>query len=216
MKKWIKLVLVSAVIVMSVMPAAMVAEGASAHAKEECLSPAKVKLGQDLRSLWADHVIWTRNYIVSDVAGLADKDATLQRLLKNQEDLGNAFKPYYGVAAGNKLIELLKEHIVLAGKVVDAAKSSNQADLEKYNKEWYRNADDIVKYLSSLNPNWTEKELRDMLYTHLKLVTEDAVARISKNWPADIAAFDKNLDHMMMLADVLSTGIIKQFPDKFK
>jgi hypothetical protein len=45
--------------------------------------------------------------------------------------------------------------------------------------------------------------------------SEDLSARLKKDWNASIAAFDKGLDHLMMLADVLSAGIIKQFPEKF-
>lgn len=181
-----------------------------------CMSPAKVKLKEDMRRLWIDHVLWTRSYITSAIAGLNDQQDVLTRLLQNQQDIGNAIKPLYGDAAGNKLAELLREHILLAGKVVDAAKSGNQADLVTNNKEWHRNADDIAKFLSAANPNWSQKTQQDMLYTHLKFVTDQVTARLQKDWKADILAFDKGEDHMVMYADMLTDGIIKQFPDKLK
>ncbi len=176
-------------------------------------STANLKMSE--RKLWIDHVLWTRNFIISDLASLADKDSVLQRLLKNQDDIGSSIKPYYGEEAGNKLSKLLREHIIIAGQVVDAAKSNNKANLDKYNKLWYKNADDIAEFLSSANPNWLNQELKDMLYKHLEFVTNQAVARLNKNWKADIEAFDKGEEHMIMFADVLSDGIIKQFPEKF-
>ncbi|CAN7189106.1 glycosyltransferase [Paenibacillus sp. LjRoot56] len=195
--------------------------GAQATAGKEpgsamCINDAKVKLKQDMRRLWVDHVGWTRSYIVSAIAGVADQKDVLARLLKNQQDIGDAIKPYYGDAAGNKLAELLREHIQLAGGVIDAAKSGNQADLAKFNKELYRNADDIAKFLNAANPNWSQKEQQDMLYAHLQFITDQVTARLKKDWNADILAYDKGADHMMMYADMLSDGIIKQFPDKFK
>lgn len=168
------------------------------------------------RRLWIDHVLWTRSFIVSDLASLEDKGPVLERLLKNQDDIGNSIKPYYGEEAGNKLATLLREHITLAGQVVDAAKSGNKDDLAKYNKLWYENADQIADFLSSINPNYSNKVLKDMLHTHLQLLTDQVVARLNSNWNADIEAFDKGEDHMIMFADVLSNGIIKQFPKKFK
>ncbi|MFF2911634.1 glycosyltransferase [Paenibacillus sp. NPDC057934] len=218
MSRWLKLILLCTFVTISVVPAqaAQAAEGVSARVGKQCVSPAKAKLKEDLRKLWTDHVLWTRSYIVSALAGLEDKDNTLERLLKNQQDIGDAIKPFYGEAAGNKLTELLKEHILLAGKVLEAAKAGNGADLEKYNKEWHRNADDIAKFLSSLNPNWSEKALKEMLYTHLQYVTEEVAARLGKKWDKDITVFDKNLNHMLMLADLLTEGIIKQFPERFK
>ena len=218
--RFLKLTLIGVFLVAMINPAevgaARAAKDKEAQVQKQCISPAMVQLNNSLRKLWIDHVIWTRNYIVSAIAGLEDQEEVLERLLKNQQDIGNAIKPYYGEEAGNQLAGLLKEHIVIAGKIVAAAKSGNQAEAAKFNKEWYRNADDIALFLSSANPNWTNKELKDLLYQHLQLLTDDVVARLSKNWAADIATFDKAEDHIIQLADVLSTGIIKQFPDKFK
>jgi hypothetical protein len=173
-----------------------------------------VNLKMDERKLWIDHVSWTRTFIVSDLASLPDKDVILQRLLKNQDDIGASIKPYYGEEAGTKLSKLLREHIVIAGQVVDSAKSNKKADLDKYNKLWYKNADDIADFLSSANPNWSNSELKDMLHKHLEFVTNQAVARINKNWKADVDAYDKGEDHIIKFADVLSDGIVKQFPEK--
>lgn len=187
------------------------------HSKHHsCLSESQVRLQNDLRKLWIDHVIWKRSYMVSAIAGLEDQEKVLARLLRNQQDIGNAITPYYGEAAGKKLAELLTEHIVIAGQVIDAVKSGKQADVEKYHKKWYSNADDMAKYLSSLNPNWAENDLKQLLYMHLQLLTEDLMARVTKNWDGDINAFDKGLAHIIVLADALSAGIIKQFPGKFK
>ena len=168
------------------------------------------------RKLWIDHVTWTRSFIVSDLASLEDKSDVLERLLKNQEDIGNSIKPYYGEEAGNKLTTLLKEHIELAGQVTDAAKNNNKDDLEKYNKLWYENADKIARFLSSANPNYSENTLKNMLYKHLEFTTDQVVARLNKNWKADINTYDKGEDYMIHFADILVDGIIKQFPDKFK
>lgn len=166
--------------------------------------------------LWIDHVYWTRGFIVSDLSVLRDRDDVLRRLLKNQEDIGNSIKPYYGEEAGNKLTALLKEHIIIAGQVIDAAKRNNKTDLDNNNKIWYKNADKIADFLSEANPNYDNKQLKDMLHTHLKLVTDQVLARLSANWKADIDAFDKGENHMINFADVLTEGIIKQFPEKFE
>lgn len=179
------------------------------------LNNSTVNLKMDERKLWIDHVLWTRDFIISDLASLPDKDPVLTRLLKNQDDIGASIKPYYGEEAGTKLSKLLREHIVIAGQVVDAAKSNNKSDLDKYNKLWYKNADEIAEFLSSANPNWSNSELKNMLYKHLEFVTNQAVARLNKNWKADIDAYDKGEEHMIMFADVLSDGIVKQFPEKF-
>lgn len=169
----------------------------------------------DMRVLWMEHAIWTERYVVSAIAGLEDQEEILARLLKNQDDIGNAVKPFYGEAAGNKLAQLLREHILIAGKLVEAAKSGNQADFQKYNTEWFKNADTLTDFLTSANPHFNKNTIKEMFYMHLKLVTDSAIARLKKDWNGDIAAFDKNEAHLIHMADALTEGILKQFPNKF-
>ncbi len=177
---------------------------------------AEVDLQLAMRKLWEDHIVYTRNYIISALADLEDADAIAQRLLKNQDDIGEAIKAYYGDDVGNKLATLLRDHIMIAAEVVKGAKMGNNKDLKKANKKWYANADDIAVFLSSANPNWAKKDLTDMLYKHLKLTTGEVVSRLKKDWVADIDFYDKGHMHMLMFSDALTDGIVKQFPDKFK
>lgn len=177
-----KLTLLCMFLVVSVVPVTTVDAAAkekkSSH--KQCLTPSVIELKDNLRKLWSDHVIWTKNYIVSAFTNSEDKDKVLARLLQNQQDIGNVFKPYYGEAVGDKLAQLLREHIVIAGKVVGAVIAGNQADVEKYNKEWYKNADDIAKFLSAQNPKYSYEQLKEMLHEHLELITDDVTARAKR------------------------------------
>lgn len=186
------------------------------HNKMEASSPKAVDAKLAMRKLWEDHIVWTRNYIISELANLEDLADVTKRLLQNQVDIGNAIKPFYGDDAGNKLIDLLKEHIIIGSGVVKAAKANNKEELESMNKKWHQNADEIADFLSSANKNWPKEALKDMLYKHLEYTTGEAVARLNKKWQEDIHFYDINHDHMLMLADALVDGIAKQFPDKFK
>ena len=212
--KW--LLALTLVLVLTLTQSAVSVQAQAGDKKEAvCLSPTMVQLKSDMEKVWIDHTIWTRSYIVSAISNSPDQKDVLNRLLRNQQDIGDVFKPYYGEAAGNKLAALLTEHIQIAGKIVAAAKAGNQADVKKLQAEWHTNADDIATFLSSLNPNWPFKTVQDMLYTHLQLVTDIVLDTLKGDWEASIAATDKNEVHMIHLADVLAMGIIKQFPEKF-
>lgn len=192
---------------------------ADAKAKRDqgpCYSQNAMNLYSTQRRLWKDHVYWTRSYIQSALSGHPNKDAVLKRLLQNQADLGNSIKPYYGDAAGNQLTKLLTEHIVIAGQLVDALSKGDKVNAEKYNKEWYRNADDIAKFLSKANPNWAEQELKDLLYMHLQLLTDEVAAFLNKDWAGEIVVFDKGKNHIVILGDEITNGIMKQFPHQFR
>ena len=179
------------------------------------ISPARCTLRTAMRRLWADHVIWTRNYIISALADLPDLKDVTERLLKNQDDIGAAIAVYYSPDAGKKLTELLREHILIAGEVVGAAKANHTAELAKANDKWYKNAQEIAKFLSDANPNWTYDGLVKMFNMHLKLTTDEVVARIQKNWKNDINAFDEVFNEILNMSDQLTKGIVDQFPEKF-
>jgi hypothetical protein len=180
------------------------------------MSPAD-KLHSDMRKLWEDHITWTRLYIVSVAAGLPDKDATAQRLIQNQVDIGNAIKPYYGDAAGTKLTELLKEHILGAADLLAAAKANNQPEVAKQKARWFKNADDIAVFLSGANPkNWPEATMKAEMKMHLDLTLKEALDRFGGKYAEDIKDYDEVHAHILKLADTLTNGITAQFPDKVK
>jgi hypothetical protein len=203
----------------AVVCAAMI--GLTAMALQPIITPTAAamtaaELKRDMRKLWEDHITYTRNYIISALAGLDDAKQVAQRLLENQDEIGKAIVPFYGDEAGKKLASLLRDHILIAADVVKAAKADDQEQLKAEQKKWRQNADDIAAFLSKANPNWPEKDLKAMLHEHLALTTDEVVGRIKKDWAADIAAYDKGHVHILKLADALATGIAKQFPDKLK
>lgn len=168
-----------------------------------------------LRRLWADHVVWTRSYVVAAVADASDAGAAAARLLKNQEDIGNAIVPVYGSAAGAKLTELLKGHIMIAVDLIAAAKAGDQVKFGENDAKWTQNAGDIASFLSGANPHWPRKDVVDLLNLHLNLTKKEVVARLTTNWEEDVQAFDDIFTEIMTVSDTLADGIHKQFPGKF-
>ena len=173
-------------------------------------------LRQAMRKLWEDHITWTRLVIVSTAAGLPDLDATTQRLLQNQVDIGDAIKTFYGDAAGAKLSALLREHIIGAATLLAAAKANDQAKLAAARTAWYANADEIAAFLSGANPTaWTASGMQAMMKEHLDLTLAEAVNQLQGHYRESVADYDKVHDAILKMADMLSNGIIQQFPKQF-
>jgi len=167
------------------------------------------------RELWTDHAVYTRMYIIESLNNSSGADAAAARLLKNQEDIGNAIKPYYGEAAGTKLTALLKEHILIAVAIINDVKAGNATAQAADEAKWTQNADEISAFLASANPNWPEPAVKDLMHMHLSTTKDELVARYSKDYPADVKAWDAVYAHILTMSDAISGGIIKQYPDKF-
>ncbi|MGH2757803.1 MAG: hypothetical protein ACRDI3_08450, partial [Actinomycetota bacterium] len=175
-----------------------------------------IKFRNQMRKLWEDHIVWTRQFIVSSVSDLPDANTAAGRLLANQDHIGNAIKPYYGDEAGEALSALLRDHILIAADILTAAKSGDSAGVEEANSRWNDNANEIADFLSAANPNnWPQSEMRAMMAEHLEWTLAEAVARLNADWDADVAAYNRIHRDILHMADMLSIGIINQFPGRF-
>jgi len=254
-----------------------------------------------MRELWGDHIVYTRSFIVSASAGNADTAEVLQRLLRNQDEIGEAIKPYYGDAAGAQLASLLRNHIQLAGKALVAAKGTstqtsmsdmsmkdssstyisnrmgrdtvygsktdttkakqpnarvtgdtmsqrlpsnqygtvrqdttaqgygqtsmqagqqaNKVDTTQVNEAvaaLNANADSIAAFLNKANPRgFALPTIQSALHMHIDLLMKEAQAQLKKDWSGSVAAFDESMRQAQQMADMLSEGIMKQFPSRF-
>ena len=171
---------------------------------------------QAMRKLWEDHITWTRLYIVSVAGGLPDAELTAQRLLQNQTDIGDAVKPFYGDLAGTQLTGLLRGHIQGAAELLAAAKAGDKAKVDAASQKWYANAGEIAVFLNRANGKaWPLADMQAGMKMHLDLTLQEAVDRLQGRYAEDIRDYDKIHEHILGLADLLSTGIIAQFPEKF-
>ena len=177
----------------------------------------EVAFRAEMRRLWEDHIVWTRQVIVSFAGDLPDLGQAQGRLLRNQADIGRAIAPYYGKAAGARLTALLREHILGAAGVLGAARAGDAGKLKTAQTRWYRNGNQIAAFLSTANPrHWPPAEMRGMMSAHLALTLQEAVARLGGRWAADVAAYDKVHRQALAMADMLSEGIVEQFPERFR
>lgn len=143
-----------------------------------------------MRKLWEDHITWTRLHIVSAATlpdALPDLGPTAERLLANQDDLGDSLRPFYRHAVGDAVTGLLRERILIAAA------------------------------LSGLDPeHWPLDHMQAMLKAHLDRTLEEAVARLEGRYADDIAAYEAIHAVILAMADMLSDAIIARFPNRFR
>src|SRR3954471_2543348 len=170
-----------------------------------------------MRALWESHGTWTERAIVDFVGGLPDTQVAVKRLLRNQTDIGNAVKPFYGRRAGNRLTALLKGHINAAVALLEAAKSGDTGAIAKAKAAFYANGDRIARFLHAANPrHWSRHAMKRMMRIHLNQVTGLAVDQLQGRYAAAVRLYDAYIGHILDMADMLSTGIMQQFPARFR
>jgi hypothetical protein len=193
------------------------AHGDATHEATATITKQELALRQDMRKLWEDHVTWTRLAVISLTTDSPDTQATVDRLLRNQVDIGNAIKPFYGKAAGANLTALLREHILVAADLIAAARKGDTDAVAAEQARWLANADEIASFLSGANPeSWKLPAMKAMMRSHLRLTTNEVVARLTGDWAADVRAYDQIHVQILHMADMLADGLVEQFPARFR
>lgn len=175
----------------------------------------EVNLLSDMNLVWIEHILWTRLLLISIAESLNDLEATKARLLQNPKDVANVFKKYYGSTVADTIEKLLTEHLVIGANLITALKNRNEKLADELNKSWYKNADDMADAFSSINPFYGKEDVRNMLYEHLRLTTDEVSARLKKDYAADIKAYDLVQKEILKMSKFFVDGIVKQFPNLF-
>ncbi|ATP42371.1 hypothetical protein CSE16_05335 [Solibacillus sp. R5-41] len=184
--------------------------------QQRCISQKEADYMAMNRLLWLEHVYWTRMTIISIVFQLPDLPFVQQRLLRNATDLGNSLRPFYGDQIANHYAKLIEEHLVIAAELVTAAVKGDATTVVTKEKAWYKNADDIVLFLSSINPYLSKEALQKMFYKHLELTKNEAVTMIQKDYKAAVAIFDEIQAEALAMSDMIASAIVQQFFYLFK
>lgn len=187
------------------------------HAAPPVRTAAQLAFHDQMRKLWEDHVTWTRLAIVTFADESAGFDATAARLLRNQQDIGDAIKPFYGADAGDRLAGMLRDHIGIAVELLQAAKAGDADALQRARAAWYANADDIADFLAAADPqHWPRDAMRAAMRTHLDQTLAEATHELSGQYAASVADYEEIHHHILQMADLLSTGILHSFPERFR
>jgi len=175
----------------------------------------EIKLINNMRLVWSQHVYWTRMLLISIAERLKDLDAVTARLMQNPKDIGAVFAGYYAPEAVDVITRLLTEHLQIGAELITALRDKKTAQAAELDRQWYANADQMAAAFSSINPYYDQRVWQDMLYRHLDLTKQEVAARLAGNYPADIRAFDAVEAEALGMADMFVAGIMKQFPQMF-
>ena len=100
--------------------------------------------------------------------------------------------------------------------MLQAAKAGDQTQVAAAQKAWYTNADEIAAFLAKANPRfWPLADMKKMMRRHLALTMNEAVARLTGDFAADVTAYDQVHNEILRMSNMLANGIVGQFPRRF-
>ncbi len=189
------------------------AKGMGMHGKWS--SKAK-ELRLTMRSLWEDHIFWVRNVVLTTKLGdSAAAKGEEEQVVENAKAIANAIVPYYGREAGDKLFTLLAGHWGAVKDYMNADFAANKEAKSAAMEKMTKNANDIAAFLSSANPNWPKDALVSALAAHGGFHMAQIDQINAKDFSAEAKTWEAMKNQVNGIADTLTDGIVKQFPQKF-
>jgi hypothetical protein len=181
-------------------------------------APAKAAATQDaLRDLWIGHIFWVRNVVVARLAHDTSRaKASEQQVVANAKAIAGAIEPFYGAAASDQLFQLLAGHWGAISDYLDATIANKKRDEKAASDRLTANAGEIATFLSGANPNWPVDTLRGLLLAHGAHHIQQIQQLDAKQYDQEALTWAGMKDHMYVIADALTAGIAKQFPEKFE
>jgi len=174
-----------------------------------------IVLTTQMRTVWLQHVYWTRMLLISIANKLTDQSAVTDRLLQNPDDIAKIFSNYYASDVTDRIAQLLTEHLQIGAALITALRDKKSEEANRLSNQWRINANQMANAFSRINPHYRWRELQRMLYHHLDLTTQEVTMRLAGNYPADIKTFNMVEQQALEMADYFTSGLIRQFPQKF-
>jgi len=177
------------------------------RAETPTITLAQMKLLFRLRILWREMVTWIREYLISRfIFGDYYQDA-FTRLYNVPVEFGNLLMLVFGEEIGNQYQQLLSDQIIVLRDYIEALISGDINSVNENSRELYQGGDTRARFLASINPFWSQEQLRSLVNTFLTLNAEEIEAFLTGNYELSITIFDMLLSHSDLMGDYFMTGL---------
>jgi peptidoglycan hydrolase-like protein with peptidoglycan-binding domain len=169
-----------------------------------------------LNGLLREHVNLSLNVLRNAYDGSPQFTASADSLDKNTQDIATAVGSVYGQGAHDAVLKLWRNHIGFFANYTVGLKTNDAAKMQQAKLDLQQYSFDFATLMHGANPNYFDKAA---VMTNANAHVTQLLASMDAYAKGDYAtaySLQREGDvHMGMVADYLSGGIVKQYPEKF-
>jgi hypothetical protein len=180
-------------------------------------NPARAaEMKQDFRDLWLGHIYWVQHAVLDSATNSPkERDAVKKEVDANTKQIASMMTPFYGEAASQKFMNLLDINIDAVREYSEATVAGDKSSQDAALARLASNSEDFGVFLSGINPYLKNDTVRGLFAAH----GAHHVLQINQYKKREYAHLEKTWkmmrEHVYVIADTLTTALVKQFPDKF-
>lgn len=173
-------------------------------------------MSQALHDLWVGHIFWVRHVVSNNAANNQEvRDAAEKEVVANAKQIAQVMTPFYGEAASQKFSSLLDINYGVMRAYSEATVAGDTRRQHVALARLESNADDIAGFLSHLNPYLQRDIIRGLIAAHSAHHVLQINQYKTKDYTPLGATWPMMGQHVSVIADTLTTALVKQFPSQF-
>ncbi|HEX5797810.1 MAG TPA: hypothetical protein VFX79_00495 [Candidatus Saccharimonadales bacterium] len=172
-------------------------------------------LRKDFNIKLAEHVALTSEAMRVSYDEHDSSIAVIDELDKNSQQLAGIIGEFYGDEAEASFLKLWQDQVTFFINYTVSAKNNDTegkeqalSDLENYSRE-------AAEFLAGLNSNLSADSLKPLLTEHRDLMITSINEYMEAKYVEALDKESKAYEQAGKVADAISDGIVKQFPDEF-
>jgi hypothetical protein len=175
------------------------------------------EMRKTLRDLWVGHIFMIQHAVLYNMTyDTAEREAADKQVLANVKEIADTFIPYYGEARCEKLYALLASHYSAVKEYSEATIAGSKSRQDAALVRLASNADDLDAFFNVVNPHYLPKgTVGGLIAAHgahhvlqINQYKRKEYAQLEETWSL-------MRQHVYVIADTLTTALVKQFPGRF-
>jgi hypothetical protein len=174
----------------------------------------EIQFRASMNSLFTQCLDRQRSLDVKTLAGANDTDDAMIELAEIMEDIGDVFKAYYGENKGGQITRLLKQYFQMPPDFADFERQHE--DATPIQRDMLNKSDEIADLFDTFSPAWLNSGLSEALKGYSDMIIQEIEIQNQSYGKPNANIFSQTHDKNIELAKTFSSGIIKQFPERFR
>lgn len=172
----------------------------------QCITYGQMNMIFNSRIFWRRFTTWIRVYIISRYAGIGTGEEAFNRLYTEISGIGSMLQIMFERESSNRLSQLFNQFTYALRDLITTQLLNNRDAMNQNIERLYKAAEDIAKYIASINPYLSETEWKSLMETYVDYTIEQANSFITGDFSGDIELFKRLTALTNTMGDVFAQG----------
>lgn len=173
-----------------------------------CFTYEQLNILTNFQKLFIQLKVLMRATISSWIFKNPNYNAIAQNLMSLSEDFKDVLQVFYGPVVSDRFSNLLTNYISNIFTILEGYSTNNQELINQGVQKWYSDANELAKYLDSINIFWTEPQWENLLYQNIQSNLAMITSLLAGDYDRAQKGFNSAFDLAIIMGNFMAQGLI--------